>query len=220
MPNDPSSTASSPDMPHPVQQVTWYEAVLYANLLSVQQGLNVCYYADDALTTPIDVTNYTSGSVYCDWSANGYRLPSEGEWEYFCRAGTTTTFSVVEPNFTECVNYMSGVLPNLESVAWFNANRYDSLGNNSTKPVGMKNANPWGLYDVHGNVWEWCWDRYDSSYPSGSATDYLGPTSGTNRVIRGGGWPDEPYNCRSAVRKSRHPDSTSNYGFRLCRSVD
>jgi len=222
LPEDPTNTVYGSGMDNPVQNVTWYEAVLFANLLSVEQGLTHCYYTDAEFTTPLDATNYLTDTVYCDWSADGYRLPTEGEREYFCRAGTTTPFSVAEPNFTSCESFCSaGALPNLESVTWFCANRYDAAGDDSTKPVGLKNANPWVLYDVHGNVWEWCWDWYNSSYPSGSTTDYRGDGSGSYRVGRGGGWYDNADTCRSAFRSYFDPVRRYNYlGFRLCRSVD
>ncbi|MBN2432469.1 MAG: formylglycine-generating enzyme family protein [Acidobacteria bacterium] len=215
LPSDPTQEADGTGMDNPVVSVTWYEAVLFANLLSVEQGFRRCYYKDDAFTVPVDDGNYTTGPFYCDWSADGYRLPAEGEWEYFCRAGTTTPFSVEEPNFTSCDWYCSaGALPNLESVAWFCAN-----AGSQTHPVAMKDSNPWGLVDVHGNVWEWCWDWY-GTYPSGSATDDRGASSGSYRVIRGGCWLYYAYYCRSANRSSSIPYYRYfNFGFRLCRSV-
>jgi len=222
LPSDPTDTNYGAGMDNPVQSVTWYEAVLFANLLSVEQGFRRCYYTDDAFTVPVDAGNCTAGPFYCDWSADGYRLPAEGEWEYFCRAGTTTPFSVAEPNFTSCESFCSaGALPILESVAWFCANRYDTAGNGTTKPVGLKVWNPWGLQDVSGNVWEWCWDWYDSSYPSGNATDYRGVSSGSYRVGRGGGWYDNAWSCRSAFRSYYDSVKRGDYlGFRLCRSVN
>jgi len=221
LPADPTDTNAGAGMDNPVQYVMWYEAVLFANLLSVERGRTRCYYTDAAFTVPIDATSYTTGPFYCDWSADGYRLPTEGEWEYFCRAGTTTPFSVTEPNFTTCSTYCTaGSLPALESVAWYCANQTDPAGNNTSKPVALKGENPWGLQDVHGSVWEWCWDRY-GTYPSGSATDHRGASSGFTWVIRGGSWLNYATDCRSAYRVYTAPDSRSyRLGFRLCRSVD
>jgi len=216
LPTDPTNTSYGSGMDNPVQSVTWHEAILFANLLSVEQGLTRCYYKDASFTTPVVNGNHTSGSFYCDWNANGYRLPSEGEWEYFCRAGTTTPFWVAEPNFTSCSGYCSaGGLPILESAAWFCAN-----DNGRSEPVASKLANPWGLYDVHGNVWEWCWDWY-GGYPGGTATDHRGASSGSDRVFRGGGWGGSAHYCRSAYRSGIYPDYRfSRFGFRLCRSVN
>jgi len=222
LPADPTETDYGAGLENPVQSVTWYKAVLFANLLSVEQGLTRCYYTDAVFTTPLDATNYVTDSVFCDWLADGFRLPTEGEWEYFCRAGTTTPFSVTEPNFITCGEYCNeGDLPGLESVAWYCANMYDPVGNDSTKPVALKDANPWGLYDVHGNVREWCWDWYDSTYPDSPVTDYHGGSDEYYRVLRGGSYIAFSLSCRSAYRYSSSPDSCiPRFGFRLCRSVN
>jgi len=221
LPADPTDVSWGAGMTNPVQSVTWYEAVFFANLLSEEKGLARCYYTDAAFTVPIDATNYTSGPFYCDWSANGYRLPTEGEWEYFCRAGTTGSFSVDEPYYTSCDPYCwEGALPNLERVAWYCANRYDLAGNNTAKPVGLKAANPWWLFDVHGNIGEWCWDWF-GSYPMGRVTDFRGSNSGTHRVMRSGYWNNIPDSLRSGGRGQFTPDNRRYCsGFRLCRSVD
>ena len=219
LPADPSDQTISPGMNHPVQQVTWYEAVLFANLLSVEMGLTRCYYTHWTKTTAINASNYDNNdTMFCDLDANGYRLPTEGEWEYFTRAGTTGPFSIDEPNYTSgncgSGNCTSGQLPNLESVAMFCGNY-----TGKTSSVGQKDANPWGLKDVHGNVQEWCWDWYSSSYPLGPATDYIGPTSGSNRVLRGGSWFDFALRCRSAGRDNLTPWFRSGgAGFRLVRT--
>jgi formylglycine-generating enzyme required for sulfatase activity len=216
LPNDPTKTSYGSGMNNPVQNNTWYEAVLFANLLSVERGFTRCYYKDASYTTPVDSTNYTSGSFYCNFDANGYRLPTEGEWEYFTRAGTTGPFSIDEPNYYSgnCSSCTSGTFPNLESVAVF-------CGNDAgrSEPVGSKDPNPWGLKDVHGNVWEWCWDWYSNNYPSGSATDYEGATSGSIRVVRGGSWMNGAWSCRSAIRAWNTPSNRIyNLGFRLVRT--
>jgi len=223
LPVDPTNTSWGAGVNNPVQNNTWYEAVLFANLLSVERGLVRCYYTDAGFTTPIDAANYTTGPFYCNWDANGYRLPSEGEWEYCCRAGTATPFWIAEPDFTsgDCSSYPTtpGTWPQLESAAWLCANTYDPAGDFTSKPVGLKTPNPWGLYDTHGNVWERCWDWY-GGYPSGSATDHLGASPDLFRVIRGGYWSDTAGYCRSACRGNTSPDSRNiGIGFRLVRTI-
>jgi len=222
--------AVQPDLPdnhsyfsgsdRPVERVSWYEAVLFANLLSMERGLTRCYYRDASFTTPVTSDNYISWSFYCNFNANGYRLPTEGEWEYFCRAGTMGPFWVNEPNYTSdtcgspyCVE---GEFPNLDQAAVFCA-----IDPGGTALVGGKDENPWGLRDVHGNVMEWCWDwYYGEHYPFGSLTDYEGPDGGDFRVLRGGGWNFPASWCRSSERHASAPGCHDNYrGFRLVRTL-
>jgi formylglycine-generating enzyme required for sulfatase activity/Leucine-rich repeat (LRR) protein len=218
LPDDPSYLPYSFELNQPVQYVSWYKAVLFANVLSLQNGFTPCYYTDSTKTTLIDTTNYdNNNTIYCDFSANGYRLPTEGEWEYFARAGTTTPFWIDEQNFNSSTLYTctQGDLPALETAAVFCANR--GIG---TSPAGSKMANPWDLYDVHGNVSEWCWDFFSSSYPTGIITDYSGPGSGTGRCLRGGGFVEDPLRNRSAYRKGTGPGNPNfYYGFRLVRNL-
>ena len=216
LPGDPSHTGVSPSMAHPVQQNTWYESVLFANLLSLENGYTRCYYKDALFGTPVDATNYTTGPFYCDFDADGYRLATEGEWEYLCRAGTTTAFSCNETNYngSNCYSCTLGTHPTLEQYCVYCA--YDP---GTTAPVGSKLSNPWNLKDVHGNVYEWCWDRY-GTYPSGPETDYEGASSGSYRVIRGGGWGLNARKCRSAHRYDDSPDDRySDLGVRLVRTL-
>lgn len=203
----------------PANNLTWYEAVLFANLLSVQRGVTRCYYTDSGKSTPVDSTNYISDSTYCDFTANGYRLPTEGEREYFTRAGTAGPFSVSEPNYdsSTCGNCASGLLPGLEGVAWFCAN----LGpTTDLRPVKLKAANPWTLWDVHGNAYEWCWD-WEGSYPNGTVTDYTGPASGSRRLLRGGGVTLYAVYSRSDYRDESSTPSNrySGYTFRLVSTI-
>src|SRR5204862_1274358 len=129
-----------------------------------------------------------------------YRLPTEAEWEYACRAGTTTTFNYGDdPGYT-----------NLTSYAWISDN-----SGGLTHSVGQKPANAWGLYDMHGNLWEWCQDWY-GDYPGESATDPQGPPFGPGRVLRGGSWADDGGLCRSACRIADDPSAQFfTYGFRV-----
>ena len=228
LPADPSAlSGTNQALDVPVQQIPWDETILFANLLSLHEGLTPCYYSDASYTKPIARTDYKSNAnfaemlelkstVYCNWSVNGYRLPSEGEWEYFCRAGSITPFSVVEPNYSSsncATSNPSPTLSGLDKIAWWSGN------SNATSPVGKKAANQWNLMDVHGNVWEWCWD-WDGEYKSGSVTDYFGPDSGTQRIIRGGSYAVNSQYCRSSFRFRGAPEGWNiTIGFRLVRSL-
>jgi len=220
LPSDPTHTSYGAGMTNPVQNGRWYRYILFANLLSVQQGLTPCYYTNASMTTVIDWTNYETDDVYCHFDADGYRLPTEGEWEYFCRAGTPGPFWIDEPlyNDTTCgdLSCDEGTLPTLESVAVF------CYGLDETAPVGGKAANPWNLKDVHGNVGERCWDWHSDTYPVGSATDYQGPASGTHRAVRGGNFRVQAWECRSAFRRSPAGPGGNHiiWGFRLVRTID
>ncbi|MCD4655388.1 SUMF1/EgtB/PvdO family nonheme iron enzyme [bacterium] len=189
--NNPSR---NPGMNHPVEQVTWYDACIFSNRLSTAGDLTPCYYSDESYSTVFDGTPpVTSGTVFWHQSANGYRLPTESEWEYACRAGTTSAYNSGQTN-TSC-GYED---PNLNSLAWY-WNNSDTGNGPETHPVGLKQPNNWELYDMHGNVWEWCWDRF-GTYPTGSVTDPIGPTSGSYRVSRGGSSYNYANSCRSADR--------------------
>jgi len=134
-----------------------------------------------------------------------YRLPTEAEWEYACRAGTTTAWSFGDDK------------SQLGEYAWIKENTYDA-GEKYAQIVGQKKPNPWGLYDMHGNVFEWCQDRF-GRYPSGDVTDPVGPASGSFRVSRGGGWSSSARDCRSAYRGGITPSGRSSLlGFRVLRS--
>ncbi|MBN83995.1 MAG: hypothetical protein CMJ70_28040 [Planctomycetaceae bacterium] len=131
-----------------------------------------------------------------------YRLPTAAQWEYACRAGTTTAYSFGD-NDSELGEY-----------AWYTENTRDA-GQKYAHTVGRKKPNRWGLYDMHGNVWEWCSDWY-GAYPSGDATDPTGPNSGSRRVLRGGSWSSLAGFWRSSLRYGRRPSSRGNrVGFRV-----
>jgi formylglycine-generating enzyme required for sulfatase activity len=131
-----------------------------------------------------------------------FQLPTEAQWEYACRAGSTTRY------------YFGNETLGLSEYAWYRGN-----SGWKTQPVGENKPNAWGLYDTHGNVWEWCSDWYDDRYNAGSPTDDPpGPSRGSDRVSRGGGWSDAALDCRSAFRYGHQPDHRGgNLGFRVAR---
>lgn len=213
LPDDPSNLTHSPTMEHPVNRSTWYEAILFLNLLSQQEALDPCYFKDSGFTTPVNETNYSSDPIYCDFDAFGYRLPTESEWEYACRAGTTGPFSCDEPNYTtsSCGFCIPDYHLELELHSVFCGN-----SSGSSEPVSSKLPNPWGLYDMHGNLLEWCWD-WSWTYP-GDSTDPTGPDDGLFKVRRSGSFNDQPELCRSADRNANSPGYRNGYlGFRYVR---
>jgi formylglycine-generating enzyme required for sulfatase activity len=185
---------------HPVKLVTWYGSVAYCDWLSLQQGLPRAYSHS--------TWECNSGNPY---TAAGYRLPTEAEWEYACRAGTQTAF-----NTGSCLD--AGTEAN-----YYGSNPYTGCPPGPyvgwTVPVGTYPANAFGLYDMHGNLWEWCNDRYGTY--GGTVTDPVGPGAGSARVIRGGDWYDYALYCRSAFRISTvHPSyADRGLGFRPVRSA-
>ncbi|MFO7906361.1 MAG: formylglycine-generating enzyme family protein [Pirellulaceae bacterium] len=152
-------------------------------------------YAEEGSDYPANYISWEDAVAFCERlsekEGRTYRLPTEAEWEYACRAGTDTA-------------YTFGDDPSeLGEYAWFKDN-VDAVGEEYAHEVGRKRANDFGLYDMHGNVWEWCADWYDSDYYGGSPTeDPSGPTSGSGRVSRGGSWSTDAGHCRSA-RRSRY----------------
>jgi formylglycine-generating enzyme required for sulfatase activity len=189
------------DDSHPVTEIEWYDAVLWCNALSEMEGRTPAYYT---LAARSEV--YRSGrpdieNDWVDWTADGYRLPTEAEWEYAGRAGTFTEYSFGNSTTGSEANY------------WDSGDSYD----NGTTPVGNYTANPLGLYDMQGNVWEWCWDWY-GPYEAGPGSDPKGPVSGSDRVVRGGGWNGDPELMRSAGRSFFYADGDDyGIGFRPVR---
>jgi formylglycine-generating enzyme required for sulfatase activity len=165
------------DLSRPVESLNWHDAENYCSRLTEQER--------------------AAGKLPTGWM---YRLPTEAQWEYACRAGTKTRFY-----YGDDASYSQ-----LENYAW-----YSPAGSNMTHPVGQKQPNAWGLYDMAGNVGEWCLDRY-ASYPGGSVTDPQGPSLGTFQVLRGGSWFYQAGFCRSAYRYYTFPDyADGNIGFRV-----
>jgi sulfatase modifying factor 1 len=170
----------------PVERVTWFEAVAWCNALSRAMGLTEAY----ELQSPTSV-------AWRGLDCPGFRLPTEAEWEYACRAGTTEA------------RYGS-----LVAVAWYG----DDSGF-ETRPVGLKLPNAWGLHDMLGNVWEWCWDCM-AEYVEGAVTDPTGPAKGRKRVYRGGGYGNDAEDVRAASRYGFAPGSHADLiGFRPARTI-
>ncbi len=160
----------------PVETVSWIEAVNFCNRLSESLGKDKCYTID-----------LTTEDIKLDSKANGFRLPTEAEWQYACQAGTK------DIRYGELIE-----------VAWFKEN-----SNNRTQEVGQKKPNQWGLYDMLGNVWEWCSDIYDEG------------VYGTYRVLRGGGWCDQERSVMATTRRRSHPISfkIDDLGFRVATNM-
>lgn len=160
----------------PVVMISWYDAIQFCNMLSKALGLEVCYsFADEGTV------------VSCDWRADGFRLPTDAEWQYACRGKSK--------------GYRYGAL---EDIAWYKEN-----AEGRRHKVGEKAPNQWGLYDMLGNVWEWCWDLYDEE------------KYGSYRIFRGGSWAEEARGCGTTCRRRSHPSfGIEDLGFRLARRIE
>lgn len=171
----------------PVEKVSWKDAITFCNKLSERIGLEPSY-------------NLSTGA--CDFSKNGFRLPTEAEWEYACRSESGSEYSLGDGESA------------LNRAGWYNRNSMEN-----THPAGQKTPNVWGLYDIHGNVWEWCNDWYSkNAYETNGTNNPTGPKSGSDKVVRGGSWLDGPKDCRSAKRRNFNPDKDySDIGLRIVR---
>ena len=200
---------------HPAYYVSWYAALVYCNKRSIAEGLTPCYSILNSTVPdewdPVPTSSdSTWDAVECDWNANGYRLPTEAEWEYAARAGDNTVDSLIWSGTSDENEYNDYV--------WHGDN---SL--NTTNEVGRKKANNFDLYDMCGNVQELCWNWYTSTYDTTleGGMDPLGANLGTKRVIRGGSWGTFIAQCAVSTRSSVSPyNCRSNIGFRVVRSAN
>ena len=183
----------------PVEQVTWYDALEFCNKLSAADGLVSVYTITGR--TPASGYPITSATVSATWANSGFRLPTEAQWEYAARAGTTTTYYWGNDSSDATVG----------QYAWYSTN-----SSSKTHAVGQKLPNTWGLYDMAGNVWQWCWD-WSGSYPSGAQTDPIGPSSGLKRMHRGGSLSDSSNILPTAYRLSISYPNYQDFsiGFRV-----
>lgn len=189
---------------NPVNNISWYDALVYCNTLSIKEKLTPCY-AISGSTNPDDWgsvptnNNSTWNAATCDFTADGYRLPTEAEWEWAARGGENYTYAGSD---------------DIDEVAWY----YENTNNTGTRDVKTKKANAYGLYDMSGNVWEWCWDWYDSISGDTAST---GPASGSIRCRRGGSWHYDASFAQVANRNYFIPyDRNCFYGFRLVRNAN
>ncbi len=192
----------------PVDQVSWYNAIEFCNRKSIAEQLTPAYRYigfpanPDAWPKGWNTDDGNHHSIICDWTADGYRLPTEMEWMFAARSGI------------HIENFIYSGSNDINAVGWFGGNSQQR-----THEVGLKSANKLELHDMSGNIWEWCWDIF-RSYEPGTHTNPTGPEGGSFRVLRGGSWISPSTTCTVGHRFSFSPTTTKEYiGFRIARSI-
>lgn len=185
---------------HPLANLSWLDGIAIANGLSKLQGLEPVYEIDGEKEKKKNGINQTAQIITVNWEANGFRLPTETEWEFAARGG----------NKSQDFRYSGS--NSLDDVGWYEENAYEA------KPVAQKEGNELGLFDMSGNIWEWCWDWHDDK-KSQTESNTHGPTTGKHRIIRGGAWCESEDHCLVGNRNWDHPYMNDpSYGLRLAQN--
>ncbi|TVR05449.1 MAG: hypothetical protein EA403_02635 [Spirochaetaceae bacterium] len=232
---DPSFQSDSTGLADPVQFVHWYHAIAFCNKLSLAEGRTPVYsipgidfdvleFDDIPVPTPeppdsLLLNNSLWDSVTVDWNADGYRLPTATEWMWAAMGADTANKGAVNTSGYQKDFPGDDGTNDIDDFAWYWHNA-DPLrnGSGSTRPAGTRLPNELGIYDMGGNVIEWCWDWYSDSLPPGELSDYRGPATGVDRVSRGGSWGDWHDRLRITHRDDRSPGGRNGYvGFRVVR---
>ena len=216
-----AAPSTAPTKFEPVTTINWRDIIVWCNAYSEMSGLTPVYtYSSTIIKNSLNSNATACDNAICNWSANGYRLPTEGEWQYAASNKGATPFNYASGGtgaFTgsEATNY-----PHFNPFAWYGCQPSPCGNTTKTQAVGGKTPNELGIYDMSGNVFEWCWD-WNANYPGSAQENYIGPTSGTARILRGGSWVAASASLQVGWRSYATPDKVWNgefhYGFRIAR---